>query len=359
MENLILDTNIYYKDIKRKTAAFQSLESLIRKSLIKLHVPHFVEREFISQLVTRYEKSYEDIMHNLKQLSEINYFDEEICKKLEQTYFDKNNIVRHAKLHYLSWLCDMKTERCELTLDNYKNTFDDYFEGKSPFKSIKNRKDIPDGLIFQNIKQICSKEKNVHFISEDKEFLTACKGSLANLQTYHSLDDFIKSDICKAFIDVDESEESLVLDYCKNNLSELISRIGTVIPNFLAWKSITSDKIPDDNNEGTIVNSDEPNNINYDFSEVVYYGGGIIVIPCTFEVDVGVSYYLYKADYYAMGKTLSVSDHSDHYYSVEESFRASVEALIRFEFDIQKNEGVEGVYLKNCGVDLLEQIEIL
>ncbi len=358
MQNLILDTNIYYKDIKRKTAAFQALESLIRKSLIKLYVPYFVEREFISQLTSLYEKSYEEIIHNLAQLCKINYLNEESYKKLEKAYFDKNKILKQAKLHYLNWLYDMKAEKCDLTLNNYKNTFEDYFEGKPPFKNIKSRKDIPDGLIFQNIKQICEKEKEVHFISEDKDFLAACKRSSSDLHIYCSLDDFIKSDVCKGYIDLDESEQALILDYCVNNLSELTSRIAAVAPSFLAWKKITSTKILDDNNEGTIVCSGEPNDVSYGFSEADYYGGGIIVVPCSFETNIEVSYYLYKADYYAMDKILSVSEHSDHYYSVEENFQASIEALVRFEFDIQM-DGVVGVNFKNCGIDSLVQIEIL
>ncbi|MCD6040119.1 MAG: hypothetical protein K0S27_1519 [Gammaproteobacteria bacterium] len=213
-------------------------------------------------------------------------------------------------------------------------------------------------LIFQNIKKIYSKEKNVHFVSNDKDFLAACKGLLTNLQIYRSLDESIKSDICKAFIDVDESEKTLIRAYCENNSQEFQNRIAEIVPNFLAWKHISSNKIPDDNNECTIVSSSEPDYVSCDFSEAIYYGEGILVVPCNFKTDVEVSYYLYKADYYAMDQILSVSDHNDHYFEVEESIQISVKALIRFEFEIQKNEALKGIYLRNCEIDSLKQIEM-
>jgi hypothetical protein len=64
-----------------------------------------------------YENSYNDIIRNLVQLCEINYIDEENFRKIEEKYFNKNNIIKQARLYYLNWLYDMKAERYELTID--------------------------------------------------------------------------------------------------------------------------------------------------------------------------------------------------------------------------------------------------
>lgn len=351
MINLILDTNIYRKDIKRNSAAFQTLESLIQQNFIKLHIPNFVEREFVSQLSLYYVKCYEDIMQNMYKLSEIEFLDVKKIKILETDHFDKNKILEQANVHFLNWLTLVNAERYSLDLENYQSTFDDYFEGKPPFKGIKIRKDIPDSLVFQNIKQICQKESNIHFISDDKEFLKACGESFSNLNTHSSLDEFIRSDTCKPLLS--KSDESILLEYCRHNIPELTSMVAQIVPSALSGKNIVSPKIPDDNNEGSIVAASEPESIKYQLDRAVYYGKGILVIPCTFNTEVEVYYYLYKPDYYAMEQVLSVSDHSEHYYQVSQNFEIFVEAAVRLEFEITKDDDTNEVELNNCGIDSL------
>lgn len=356
MINLILDTNIYRRDIKRNSAAFQTLESLIQQKFIKLHVPNFVEREFISQLSLYYVKCCEDLMQNMYKLSEIKFLDIKNIKILEKDYFDKKKILEQAKAYFFNWLILVNAERYDLRLENYQSTFDDYFEGKPPFNRIKIRKNIPDSLVFQNIKQICQKETNVHFISDDKEFLKTCGESFLNLKTHPSLDEFIRSDTCKPLLS--KSDESILLDYCRSNLTKL-NMVTQIVPSYLSGKDIISPKIPDDNNEGSIVASNEPESIDYRFDRAVYYGKGILVIPCTFNTKVEVYYYLYKPDYYAMEQVLSVSDHSEHYYQVSQNFEVFVEAAVRFEFEITKDDDMSEVQLNNCEIDSLEDIEII
>jgi len=357
MINLILDTNIYRKDIKRNTAAFQALESLIQQKFIKLHVPNFIEREFASQLSIYYAKCYENIMKNLNKLSEIKFLDTKTVNILESDYFEKKKILEQSKSHFLDWLSQVNAKRYDLELESYQATFNDYFEGKPPYVGVKSRKDIPDSLAFQNIKQICENETNIHFISEDKGFLKACNESFSDLKVYSSLDEFIKSDICQPLIS--KSDESIVLDYCRRNVSELTNMFSHSVPSFLSGKTIESYKIPDDNHEGYIVSAGEPDEVEYLFDRAVYYGHGVVVIPCTFNTDVEMYYYLYKSDYAAMNEVLSVSDHSEHYYEVSQNYEVFVEAAVRFEFEITKDDGESELELRNSEIDSLIDIEVL
>lgn len=362
MINLVLDTNIYRGDIGRNTAAFQTLESLIKQKYVNLHVPKIVEREFISQLYLHYLKCYEDIIKNLSKLTEIKVLDTKTVKLLESDYFDKKKILERSGSHFLDWLAHVNAKRYGLSLDIYQTTFDDYFEGKPPFSGVKSRKDIPDSLVFQNIKQICEDENDIHFISEDKGFLKACKQSFPGLKIYSSLDEFIKSDVCAPFLS--KSGESIILEYCRVNESMLTGKFFPIVSSLLLGEKIESYKIPDDNHEANIISVNELNSMAYQFSEAVYYGDGVLVVPCTFSANVAAYYYLFKSDYDKPGyvareQVLSISEHDEGYYEVSQNYEVFITATLRFEFEIIDGEDGSIVNLKNCGVESLLDIEVI
>ncbi len=49
MLHVVLDTSIYRQDPKREKSAFRALTRLCQGKKVKLHVPDFVRREFVSQ----------------------------------------------------------------------------------------------------------------------------------------------------------------------------------------------------------------------------------------------------------------------------------------------------------------------
>ncbi len=164
------------------------------------------------------------------------------------------------------------------------------------------------------------------------------------------------SDACKSFTEINDTEKSLLITYITANQNTLAIELSDNTDDFLTGKVISSEKIPDDNNEATISSTYEPENILFDTQKSIYYGGGIIVVPCSFNVEASIDYYIYKPDYHAMEKTLSTSDHNDHYYAVDETVEITVEGNARFEFDISEPEDIE---LINCGIDSIDEIEIL
>ncbi|MEH6741808.1 MAG: hypothetical protein V7695_25120, partial [Sulfitobacter sp.] len=134
---------------------------------------------------------------------------------------------------------------------------------------------------------------------------------------------------------IDELEKALV-SFEKEN-SEIESGISHVIGDFIMWKTISDSRIPDDNNEATISSYGEVNEIQLNLEELTHYGDGKFGIHFCLEMEVYVTYYIYKPDYYMLregsGHTLSISDHNDHYFEAEEDFNINVIGTAAFTID--------------------------
>lgn len=356
MIQLILDTNIYKTDITRNNAAFRTLEVLLKKAVIKLHIPFFIENEFISFLNDEYENKVIKAHRAINWLNQITYLSDKQKNQFLSEEFNKEKIISHLQSSFNKWIKNISAITYKLEFDDCKKAITAYFKGEPPHRSRRDRENIPDSFIFQEVAKIRNNHNEVHFVSMDGKFRNSCKSHLTNIITYTKLDEFVTSDICKSFSQINEDEKSSLITYITKNSTSLATDLSSKVVNFLTEKTINSDKIPDDNNEATINGVYNPDNIIFNLEHSIYYGGGIIVVPCNFKTEVSVYYYIYKPDYYAMEKNISVSDHSDHYYAAEESIEISVDARARFEFDISDLANIE---LLDCDMDSLERVEVI
>ncbi len=131
----------------------------------------------------------------------------------------------------------------------------------------------------------------------------------------------IKHELIHKLINLIYSDSALIESAIESDLSDKLSR-----------ETVTSHLIPDDNNEGTIDEVGEIEEINLNLNNVVDYEN-YFVIPFSLRVDCQVTYFIYKADYYAMeDEESSISilddDWNDHYFSAGQYYLLVVEGLV-------------------------------
>lgn len=352
MIHLILDSTVYRSDITRKSAAFQTLSIFLKKTHITLHLPYIVEKEFTSYLIEEFKVHNNKILKELKIIKKIMSLDSDIQIEILNVQSANEKIQENFRL----WVKENNIKTYPLNVKDASKVFESYFNGSKPFKKVKNRDDIPDAFLFENVKDIKHTQNDVHFVSNDT-FLFEAVNDLAII-THKTLNDFISSGYCKNFRD--KIMEEKLIQYIQVNQAEIISLLKNRIVNSLVYKEIYSEKIPDDNNVASIMSVSPPSEINFDFDDYNYYSDGIFVMSCNFDTVVNAVFYIYKPDYYAMDETFDVTDHNEHYFETEQEFNINVSAKIRFEFELSTdhNDHKSIQDLNKCDIDSIDKIEV-
>lgn len=157
MIHLILDTNIYRSNIMRNNAAFKTLESMLRKSFIKLHIPFFIENEFLTFFIEESESKISQSIKTLKWLTQISYINENKKIELVSNLLNKEKIISHLQSSFKNWSAKNECINYELEHNSCKRAIKSYFQGSPPFTKIKDRENIPDSFIFEEISDLLNK----------------------------------------------------------------------------------------------------------------------------------------------------------------------------------------------------------
>ncbi|MEH1789855.1 MAG: hypothetical protein V7L23_30920 [Nostoc sp.] len=168
----------------------------------------------------------------------------------------------------------------------------------------------------------------------------------------------IKHELIHKLINLIHSDSALIESAIESDLSDKLS-----------GETVTSHLIPDDNNEGTIDEVGEIEEINLNLNNVEDYDN-YFVIPFSLRVDCQVTYFIYKADYYAMeDEDISISDDdwNDHYFWAGQYYLLMVEGLVSVHPKLENinsqtisdDEAYEILEDSQISIDSLTKIEIL
>jgi rRNA-processing protein FCF1 len=344
MHHVILDTNIYRNDPSRKKLDFQALEKLAKSNRVILHIPYIVEREFQTQQSELCKKDALKAMSGLSSLSKKELSDDilKVVNDIKASLEDSvENILLDSEHQLIKWAESINANRVPLCLDQAEKAMESYFKGNPPLKIVKSREDIPDSFLLQAIEKIVEDYGDVHLVANDKKVLEAYEGH-ENIVTYKDLKLFIESEIIQNDLkdlnpleNIDEIEKAIV-SY-EEETHDIGLHISNKIGEFILWESFNDNSIPDDNNEATISSYGEVKSIEVLSNELAHYGDGKFGIPFSLKIEVYGFYYIFKADYYMMREnndfSLSVSDHNDHYFEVEDEFIVNVSGTAALTID--------------------------
>jgi hypothetical protein len=359
---LVIDTSIFRQDPPRKKAASRALERLGKGGHIRLHIPYFVRREFLSHLMDEHTKpvremqrSLHDVQRKLLQLGikakalPKNHQLEKLCKTIETT----------LERDFVKW-----TKRINAKLHPIRNHHggrigNGYFDGSAPFSSKKVRNYIPDAFIFQTILDLSRKVDRLHVITADGTFSEACKNT-PKVYVHNSLEAFIKTDDCIALLKNQDFVDHLpqVIQKLEEEEQTLITNLSSVLEDSLSGHEFRDDHIPSDGSEASIAGTYDASGIEFDFNKVEYLGGGTVLLPFSCKVDAYVDFYIFKSDYYCLSdermNSISTSEYgNDHYYLAQERLELNVAGKVSITFDLESLKSDESV-LDNFDVMLDE-----
>lgn len=325
--HLIIDTSVLSANAYYKSQGYKSLKILIDKGLLKIYLPYIIENEYIEQLKKPYLEQFDSIKDSLETLkNRLLINTEEITNIKESINIVKNNTIEHIIKDFETNFCTkLRIKKLDIKPHHAEEVFKKYFKGLPPFKGKKNRKDIPDAFIFECIRDIKNKESNTVVLVADNGLYDAC--DKINITVFKNIEDFIKHEKIQDML-TDHINPSIFVDHLKSN-----KNIENFLTNYhvkeLENVTITSHHIPSDDNSAQIIGIYTPENIECDFSKLIYYGNKKIGVPVVFNIMVAVDLFIFKGDYYAEDYGFScIEDWNDHYFRTESEYLLKVESIV-------------------------------
>lgn len=151
VRNVFLDTSSL-RGVGRATLAGRMLKRIVEREKLVLHVPDLVEKELASGF------------------AKPNHVDLADAQCRVAAWFDELGVVRHG-----------------IAPLDANEVFSLYFGGKPPFRSPKNRNDIPDAFIFVCLRSFAGRaSEHVHALVADRALRGAC-AALPNVTAHASL----------------------------------------------------------------------------------------------------------------------------------------------------------------------------
>jgi len=366
---VILDTTVYFSDPNFQTTEMIKLRQLCKDKKITLFIPQIVQKEFKSQEEEKFVSIAKTLLEKIQIRNSKSTCNEE-KKILDELQEETKLIIEKCKksieIKVDSFVKETNAIVKMLTLNEYNDAFEKYFNNDRPFPKlelVKSREDvrkhIPDSLIFVQVMN--KKGDDVVFISKDKNLRESVKA--IGVTSYSDLLEFIESDKIKAVIDYKNADDFLFKYFNENfnhnnkNISEMINQS---LEKELYYKNFIDRDIPDDNNEGTITGINVIYSLEIINNKILNLGNGLFSVPFSCKIDANIEYYIFKADFYCLDedrmKNISIEDWNRHYYQAEESLILSCDGKIGIQFNIDMSEMIEIQDIKID--DLLKDINL-
>lgn len=341
MIHLVIDSTALRNDPARKKAGFRAVKGLVKAEKLKLHIPYVVKQEFLTQQIEEYHAGLSQIATNISKFRKKNLPDnaKNFLHETNQSLINLDQqLAKFARSDFEEWLIELAAQMHPIDASHGVKVIDAYFKGHPPFREKKRRDDIPDAFIWQTVLDIAQQYGEVIVVSSDKGIKDA-SDSAEKVTAFSSIDEFISSDVCQPLLR--EEQAKLTFQRFLSLVPEINQKIEATIRaqvvDALHGKTVKSEQIPDDNNEGTIFGIGRAEDIEIQTTEVGYYGEGLFVVPVEFSIDCLISYAIFKMDFWTLSeekaKYISISELNDHYYDAEEDYSLSVEASISLDFE--------------------------
>lgn len=369
--NVLIDTNIYRKCPARNDLPFKALERLCKAGVVTLYLPYVVEREVQTQQIEVYKKELAGAIGGIDGLLKKVLSPAHKTKALaikDELCAVQQPILAEVEADLPIWVESIGGKRLPLTEQDAQSAMEAYFLGTPPLTQPKDRKDIPDAFIFQNIRQLATKDVPLSVIAEDGKVFNASE-ALDGVKAYKSL---------AAFIELPEiQDEILELDVIANvpalrvafksqedESGEVSYLLDKDIGKMLYGRTVYSRSIPDDNNEGMITSYGEPTELSLDYDDLHYFGNGEFGLPFEFDMTVSITYYIFKSDFYLMDEDQmpSVSDHNDHYFEAESEIDIHVEGLVKLKIDPSLLKEISAEVIEEnleASIDTIDKVSVI
>lgn len=336
---VVLDTNVYSSDKFRLGQDFKTLGGLCQNGHVEVMLPYIVKREFETQLDT----NAAEIMAGFEKFSKRTVggpipadLRTELDALIAKFKARKQEIVQSHRVHFDAWRHDHAVHDLAFDGVHAAAAMENYFTAGPPFQLAKNREDIPDAMIYQDILKVAA-DGPVVVICKDKK-LTKAVVNIANVTHYPDLNGFIASAEVQAIIAQQEAA---------NNAANLLQRLKdftAIVPNLLtefvsdhggeqlAGTRFSSRSIPGDDREAYIYMFGSLYDIEFDWGGATYHGDLVFVVPFGAEGIFNINYFVPKWDVHEIeSRGGSYRYHNDYVVEADEEAELWVTGMLRIK----------------------------
>lgn len=179
---LMLDSTVLKQVPKLNSQLFKELIQHVHIGVFKLYVSEIVEREYLTWIKEEAQQAYNSVVKATESLNK--YYQEPEIFGMKFSYNMTANIAHNQISEVLKKVVnnweDFKkstnTTILPIASSHGNLVMSAYFSGNIPFKSKKNRSDIPDGFIYYSIVDLLENNEKVLFISLDKSLVKRMSG---------------------------------------------------------------------------------------------------------------------------------------------------------------------------------------
>ena len=244
MKIVILDTEVLKRDPKRIKGPFLALSKLAQNELIEIHLSEISVKEFLSDQKTKIEAVFSKAQTSLNSLYKQPISDDflnsltDLTKKIVT---EKHDAFDRVSKDFDYW-CEENSVKIDLVKEEHGNkVLEGYFSAAPPFKKLKNREDIPDAFIWENIFDLSQSDSQLSLLSGDNHLREACKKYFSNVTTYKDINSFLEKEgyISELRLGILETQLSVVFEHIVAFMFNRDSEIDDLIENELIGKHIT------------------------------------------------------------------------------------------------------------------------
>jgi len=285
---VFIDTNALPRGLNKLSSEIERLAELAEFELICVYISWVSVNEWRTQMVHSYLKKMESLSNSVDDILK-----QPVSLGLPQ--HEKLIDLQHAKLDIYQDATRLIEERVDgvfkhlkikivdIGRDDGKEVMARYFDGRPPFSSPKNRKDIPDAFIYRAAQHLCHHNvSTVHGVCND-EGLRSALSNLQNFIVHKDLKTLLASDaLTKASARLpiakfwSKPERDKIVTALRSHTEFFYDEIKLWINAELPQCHIQDDSIPEDNHEAlvTSIGGVDSIHINWEKAESLGPGSG-------------------------------------------------------------------------------------
>lgn len=170
---VFLETS-FFKEYKLSDASYRKLFQYSIDGKIAFCTSYFCLEEWRTQKVSHISNTLNDLSGKFKYLHKTNYIASRLLDSEMYNNFPDTDQTKSRSKDIAKEFFKENNIRLYLPKENHIwSTWEAYFHGQAPFKTIKNRKDIPDAWILECARDALLDERNINtgnkfIIGEDK-----------------------------------------------------------------------------------------------------------------------------------------------------------------------------------------------
>jgi hypothetical protein len=351
---VFLDSSIIRSSGRAQDLLTRTLQQMVRRAKISLHVSVLVEREVASGVAADAKRVPRETLRAVEWFPATERTAaQEALSQLEACLVQADRLVASG---VAQWLDELGVARHEIDANAAHEVFDAYFAGRLPFTRRKNRDDIPDAFIAASIRAFAARSAEpVHIVTGDHA-LGRAFAETPNVVSHENWRAFFADPAI-----AHHHREAELRTLCEAHAPGLVARLNEALRAQLVGTTVESPDLPSDDQDGTIAEIGDVREPEFRFDEAdVVDDEPTVIVPFTTEIaDCTIDLFVHKSNWGSLDEnrfSVSDGDWNERYMLAELCGDLSVCGSVAVAFESEPSGRVK---LRQVEVLDLDQVEII